>query len=186
MTFLNLMISRRPDSLKHSGPLYLRPPDSPRENTWYSSELGRVCTIDKCMRKISILAGLYCTNKKFTNPSIQKTTVRKLQKTGISNDKIAAITGHHSEQSLKDYADVDLEDHKSISAVLCSTHPLKKMTNFQSQMTSFPVEYLHPPSLLDLQKLITILHNSLYTFWSNTTCSQINQDILQPSRKRSK
>ena len=121
--FLNL---RRPDSLKHSGPLYLRPLDSPREDTWYSSQSVGVHTIDAYMRTISNLAGLDYTNKKFTNHSMQKTTVRKLQKAGISNDKIPAITGHHSEKNLRDYADADLEDHKSISDVLCSTHPLKK------------------------------------------------------------
>ena len=68
--FLNLMISRRPDSLKHSGPLYLRPLDSPREDIWYSSQPVGVRKIDTYMRKISNLTGLDCTNRKFTNHSI--------------------------------------------------------------------------------------------------------------------
>lgn len=33
---------------------------------------------------------------KEANHSIRKATVRKLQKAGISNDKIAAVTGHHN------------------------------------------------------------------------------------------
>ena len=51
------------------------------------------------------------TTKNFTNHSIRKTTVCKLQKAGISNDKIAATTGHKNEQSLPDYASADLDDH---------------------------------------------------------------------------
>ena len=35
----------------------------------------------------------------------------KLQKAGVSNDKIVSITGHKNEQSLHDYTDVDMEDH---------------------------------------------------------------------------
>ena len=42
--------------------------------------------------------------------------VRKLQKAGVSNDKIAAVTGHHSEQSLRDYAVADMDNHKRMSS----------------------------------------------------------------------
>ena len=45
--------------------------------------------------------------------SVRKTTVRKFQKAAISNDKIAAITGQ-SEQTLRDYATTDMEDHQKI------------------------------------------------------------------------
>ena len=48
--FLNLMISRRPDSLKHSGPLYLRPLDLPRGDIWYASQPVGVHTIDTYVR----------------------------------------------------------------------------------------------------------------------------------------
>jgi len=36
----------------------------------------------------------------------------KLQKAGVSNNKIIAITGHKSEESIKHYAEMDLEDDK--------------------------------------------------------------------------
>ena len=45
---------------------------------------------------------------RFTNHSIRMTTVRKLQNAGISNDKIASITGHKSEESLREYASTDI------------------------------------------------------------------------------
>lgn len=64
---------------------------------------------------------LDCTKKRFMNYTIHKTTVRKLQKPGISNDKIAAITGHHNKQSLQDYAMADMQDHQQISSILSKT-----------------------------------------------------------------
>ena len=64
-------------------------------------------------------------------------TVRKLQKAGISNDKIAAITGHRNEQSLRDYSTVDLEDHKAIGTVLCNSNPFQSVTNSQSKTPLF-------------------------------------------------
>ena len=44
--------------------------------------------------------------------------VHKLQKAGFSNDKIASISGHKSEQSLRDYSEIDMEDHRQISHTL--------------------------------------------------------------------
>ena len=67
------------------------------------------------MKQMALAAGLDSANKHFTNHSVRKTTVRKLQKAGILNDKIAAITGH---RSLVDYAETDLEDHFKISKIL--------------------------------------------------------------------
>ncbi len=55
--------------------------------------------------------------QRFTNHSIQKTTVRKLQKAGVSNDKIASITGHKCEESLRYYAATDMGDHEKISLI---------------------------------------------------------------------
>ena len=80
------------------------------------------------MKEIAKCAGLEATNKRFTNHSVRKTTVRKLQKGGVSNDKITAITGHKNEQSLREYTDTDLDDHYKMSAPL-SKHPLQDSTN---------------------------------------------------------
>ena len=41
---------------------------------------------------------------------IRKTTVKRLQKAGISNDKIACITGHNGEKCLRDYSSTDMSD----------------------------------------------------------------------------
>ena len=97
--------------------------------SWYSVQPVGVNRIDRFMRLIAQRGELDVTNKNFTNHSVRKTTViGKLQKAGgASNDKIIAITGHKNEQSIKYYADTDLDDQKSISRKL-SRVPLAEMS----------------------------------------------------------
>ena len=52
--FLQLMISKRPDIMKDCGPLYLRPLDSPQQDTQYSLQPVGVCTIDTYMKKLQV------------------------------------------------------------------------------------------------------------------------------------
>jgi len=72
------------------------------------------------MKRIATMGGL---KKHFTNHSVRKTTARKLQKAGMSNDKIISITGHKTEQRIKAYVDTDLEDHRYISTLLSNQRP---------------------------------------------------------------
>ena len=70
------------------------------------------------MKTMAKKAGLDNSGKRFTNHSVRKTLVRKLQKEGVPNDKITAITGHKSEQSIAEYTDTDLEDHRRITLLI--------------------------------------------------------------------
>ena len=129
---LELLISKRPDELKNSGPLYLKPLDTPINEVWYTTQPVGMHTIDTYMKYIAMQGGLDLTNKKFTNHSVRKTTVHKLQKAGVSNDKIAAITGHRNEQSLRAYSNADSDDHQGISGILSSTrshYPFQNVAN---------------------------------------------------------
>ena len=143
-----------------------------------------VRTIATYMRKITRLAGLNCTNKQFTNHSMRKTTVHKLQKAGISNDKIAAITGPRNEQSLRDYSTVDLEDHKAIGAVLCNSNPIQSVTNSQSKTPLFSA-MSSCCSSRPTEPHYNFTQCTVY-FGSNTACTQVNQDGFQSSRKKSR
>lgn len=69
------------------------------------------------------------TGKRLTNHSVCKTMVKKLQKGGISNVKIEAITGHRNGQSLQYYSEMDENEHAAISKVLCNSvnHQLRKL-----------------------------------------------------------
>ena len=128
MQFIQKLISKRPAPLKTSGPLYLQPLKHPREDQWYSVQPVGINQVDKYMKDMAAMAKLDTTNKNFTNHSIRKTTVCKLQKAGISNDKIAAITGHKNEQSLRDYASTDLDDHRKLSNVLSAVSTRAPLT----------------------------------------------------------
>ena len=91
-----LLISKRPADLRIHGPLYLTPLRKPYRCVWYSVQpVGE----SKIMKTMASLAGIDKSGKRYTNHSVRKTTtVWKLQKARVSNDKIAAITGHKSEQ----------------------------------------------------------------------------------------
>ena len=56
--------------------------------------------------------------KRYTNHSVRKVTVQKLRKAGVSSREIIAITGHKTEESLKDYDDIDRDDHRRLSRIL--------------------------------------------------------------------
>jgi len=104
----------------------LRPLEKPKRDVWFSVQPVGVNKINSYVKELATLGGLECTNKRFTNHSVRKTMVRKLQKAGISNNKIAAVTGHRNEQSLKDYAMADMQDHQHISSILskpCAVAP---------------------------------------------------------------
>ena len=140
LQFLRLLLSKRPADLQSCGPLYLRPLKNPKQDVWFSSQPVGENNLDTYMQQMATLAGLDTTNKRFTNHSVRKTTVMKLQKAGVSNDKIVSITGHKNEQSLRDYTDVDMEDHAKLSEILVGAHtsrkrPLKDTTNIDTYVT---------------------------------------------------
>ena len=188
--FLELLISKRPESLRATGPLYLRPLDRPREDVWYSSQPVGIRTIDTYMRNMAMLGKLDSTNKKFTNHSIRKTTVRKLQKAGVPNDRIAAITGHRNEQSLRDYADADPDDHRTISSILSNPRPLHSNPRPLQDLSNLPYQ----PS----RSTITVTQPSApcvpqYNFSnctvyfgssSSMSCTQVNRTSTPPRKRR--
>ena len=53
-----------------------------------------------------------------TQISLWRVTVQKLRKAGVSSREIIAITGHKTEESLKDYDDIDHDDHRRLSEIL--------------------------------------------------------------------
>ena len=114
------LLNKRPEPLKSSGPLYLTPLQDfqGQADVWYSQKRMGINKINSFMKDMAKQSGLSNSNKRYTNHSVRKTMVHKLQKAGFSNDKIASISGHKSEQSLRDYSDIDMEDHQQISHTL--------------------------------------------------------------------
>ena len=161
---LEKAISKRPTNLAQTGPLYLGPlyltplQKFKGRGVWYSEAPLGVNKIDSFMNTMAALAGLDTTNKKFTNHCVRKTLVRKLQKQGVTNDKIASITGHSSEQSLRDYADTDLSDHSSISKILSLPH----RPSLESQSFCTPVSQCNPSSAVSSSHSASVASSSQY------------------------
>ena len=104
----------------------LRPLEKPKRDVWFSAQPVGANKINSYMKELATLGGLECTNKRFANGNVRKATVHKLQKAGVSNNKIAAVTRHRNEQSLRDYAMADMQDHQHISSILskpCAVAP---------------------------------------------------------------
>ena len=129
--------------MKASGPLYLRPLPKFRPTLWYSVQAVGENKIKTYMKTVTTMGG-FTDDRRFTNHSIRKTTVRELQKAGISNDKIASITGHKCEESLRDYASTDISDHNRMSLIL--SNPPGKISQPGSRPSSI-IHPLEPPSL---------------------------------------
>ena len=102
----------------------------------------------------------------------------------MSIDKITAITGHKSEQSIAQYADTDLEDHRKISLLISHNAAAPQATIPQpaplGRQPLQPVQQgVNPP---------TFIFNGCTV---NITCINTNSmDIMHPttslSRKRNR
>ena len=105
LAFFLLFKYKRPVELRNMGPFYLTVIDAPLTDVWYKNQAMGVNTINTMlsrMKKKSPLAEL-CANKKITNHSARKTTVRKLKSFGFPKCEIKNITGHSSERGLDAY-----------------------------------------------------------------------------------
>ena len=112
--------------------------------------------------------------------SVRKTTVRKLQKAGVSNDKIISITGHKTEQSIKAYVDTDLEDHRYISTLLSNQRP-----QVEKSMLANAQPWHEPHSLAPQFGF----YNCSVYFGSTCSSSQTNTQVstmcaVQPKKRR--
>ena len=181
---LEKLISKRPESLKLSGLLYLTPLTKyTGRDIWYTIVPVGVNTINTFMKSKQKEGGLDSTGKRLTNHSVRKTMVKKLQKQGVPNNKIAAITGHKKEQSLQYYAEMDESDHAEISKVLCGykdpkRHELDANTSIVNKGHHYPAM---TPSIAPMYTF-----NNYNFFFRNTPAStSSNQYELPPVPKHS-
>ena len=87
-----LWLSKRPEGMKDTGPLYLSIINSPKStDVWYTKIRMGQNTIGNIMKS---MASCLKTNKKLTNHSMRKTLVSKLKKAGKPRNVICEITGH--------------------------------------------------------------------------------------------
>lgn len=171
------------------------------KKTWYSETPVGVNKINLFLKNMTVEAGLSTTSKHFTNHSIRKTTVEKLQIAGVLNDNIASITGHKNEKSLKDYAETDIDDHVAISIILSQPVTTQPYGPFHMQPPSIPyvqlptvapcmslqnaVPHVQLPTsfILCMQLQYSFNSCSVYFGGSCTTSIELNCNPSVPSRK---
>ena len=188
---LELLMCKRPAKFRTCGLLYLRPLKKKQPPLWYTEQRVGESKIKEFMKTIAKKAGLDNSGKRFTNHSVRKTLVRKLQKGGVPNDKITAITGHKSEQSIAEYADTDLEDHRRISLLISHNAAAPHPTVPHSSPYNQPAPLNGHPTLQPIHQGVnppTFMFNGCTL---NITCTSTNtMDIMHPttcpSRKRNR
>ncbi|XP_022807030.1 uncharacterized protein LOC111344097 [Stylophora pistillata] len=111
-----LWLSKRPEGMKNTGPLYLSIINRPKSaDVWYTKVRMGQNTIGNLMKS---MASCLRTNKKLTNHSMRKTLVSKLKKSGQPRNIICEITGHARESSLDDYDEIDENHRKELSHII--------------------------------------------------------------------
>lgn len=177
---LEMMLSKRPDELKLSGPLYLTPLRKPRPDLWYSKQPVGIHTVNGFMKAIADSGGLNGNGKRYTNHSVRKVTVQKLRKAGVSSREIITITGHKTEESLKDYDDIDRDDNRRLSRILSGSSQAMNtdvalqpsllntqsvmMTQQTTMLSANPYPWPHMPYPIPCQS-----SNPVYNYFSNCT-----------------
>ena len=188
---LELLMCKRPAKFRTCGPLYLRPLKKKQPPLWYTEQRVGESKIKEFMKTIAKKAGLDNSCKRFTNHSVRKTLVRKLQKGGVPNDKITAITGHKSEKSIAEYADIDLEDHRRSSLLISHNAAAPHPTVSHSSPYNQPAPLNGHPTLQPIHQGFnppTFMFNGCTV---NITCTSTNtidimHPIICPSRKRNR
>ena len=111
-----LWLSKRPEGMKNTGPLYLSVINRPKSaEVWYSKIRMGENMIGNIMKS---MASCLKTTKKLTNHSMRKTLVSKLKRAGQPRNVICEITGHARESSLDDYDEIDENQRKELSHII--------------------------------------------------------------------
>lgn len=132
-----LWLSKRPEGMKDSGPLYLSVIPRPKStDVWYSRVRMGENTIGNIMKNMATCLN---TTKKLTNHSMRKTLVSKLKTSGQARNVIREITGHSRESSLDDYDEIGEDQRKDLSHIISGYQdPAKENINPRHQPTSSP------------------------------------------------
>ena len=114
-----------------------------------------------------------------------QTTKDKLQKGGVSNDKITAITGHMSKQSIAQYADTDLEDHRKISLLISHNAAAPQVTVPHSSEYRQPAPLSFFNGRQPLEPIQQGVNSPMFMSSGctvNITCTSTNtMDIMHPT-----
>ena len=78
------------------------------------------------MKNMKTNSPLAANEKKMTNHSARTTTVKKMQRKGLSRSDIIAITGHASEKGFDSYDEGDERQQKTLSNIIDGITPTSR------------------------------------------------------------
>lgn len=96
------------------------------DGKWFNAQAVGIHTLSKMLPRICEMAGI---EGRKTNRSLRKTTCSRLLKAGVHPTTVMQLTGHKNVQSLNDYDHADINEQRSMSAILANP-------NSQSQSTA--------------------------------------------------
>ena len=148
---------------------------------WYSGQW-----VNSSMQEIVTLGGLDCTNKRFSNHSIHKTTVRKLQKAGVSMNVAIQVHYHCHELwytrpflqttlNIKGYAQSCMTQELSLAPLLSSLLRLASLLSWYVCIYK-QMEHYHPLLCWFSMLQTKCVANSAVGMSSKYSCQQ-NQNL---------
>ena len=146
VSFYKLYLSKRPISLRATGPLYLSVIHNPASSIWYKNMPMGQHTINVIMKKMVENSPLANSTKRLTNHSARKTVVKKLKQNHIPKSEIIGITGHTTEAGLDAYDSGDESEQRSISHAIENISGASVATTSKQQRQFHPSDWLISPS----------------------------------------
>ena len=192
---LRFYLCKRPVHLRNSGPFYLGVKHNVAvdDKVWFiSSPMGKnkISSIMKNMIKDTSING---TDRKITNHSGRKTSVKKMKRAALPEDSIIKITGHNNTVGLRAYDEGDLGEFRSLSTAfhnqqnapsICSKlfphqfQRLSRLAHFQCRLEIFQVFLLHPVQIC----FLTSTSHSQQTYKTTKGARSLSTMTLTPSR----
>ena len=140
--------------MRNQGPFYLAVIQNPKSLVWYKNSKMGVHMINnmlKTMKQNSPLA-ISEPNKKITNHSARKTTVKRMRNAGFAKSEVKNITGHSTESGLDPYDSGNEEELYQMSSAISGKKPAP---NHMSIVPNNPQIFVPNPSFIPAQSFVS-------------------------------
>ena len=121
--------SHRPKSGK-SNAFYLKPMNCPTNDIWYCDQPMGVNTISKVVANLTKLCGV---SGHYTNHSLRRTAVSRLNQSGFGIEEVKKRTGHKTNEGVMSY---DVSNKKQIAAQCAALYGMPESENLPSTSNS--------------------------------------------------
>ncbi|XP_066920125.1 uncharacterized protein KIAA1958-like [Clytia hemisphaerica] len=178
-------LSKRPLSLRHSGPLYLSINHKTTTNVWFKNQKMGQNTIDTIMKRMVESSTLSTTTtKKLSNHTVRKTGIKRMKANSIPRSEIITVTGHKSEAGLDPYDSGDEVEQRRISHAIDNVPCSSRSNPHQNWVVPANNHSVQNPtfSFFDQHQQVLCPRTSAFNF-SNCTVNFYNQSQAQTPSK---